>query len=193
MYMNRKEQSCSAKMFFNIVVKKQKMNEEISLYYPVCKEVPAITSEVDLAAFDLDPSNQEILFSSRMEKSGETFHSEGYSYKRSSCSYFISFAANDDGEKYGKVQCYLKSNDELFAIIKEFASLNKTVCQTDEVANPEDPVILRCCQDGVLGSHFVAVRETVNHLMIKCENIFSRMVFVPMHDADVIWICLKSA
>ena len=179
-----------AKLFcqgiFNAVDKKQEMNDKISFYYPVHNEIPSIIGEAALAAIvGLDPVNQEILFSSRMEKGGQIFHSEGYSYKRSSCSYFVCFTGNDDVERYGKVQCYLKSNNELFAIIKEFGCLNKNICHTDEIPNPQDPVMLRLFQDGLLGSHFVAVQETNNILKIKCEDIYSRMVFVPLHDIDV--------
>ena len=49
----------------------------------------------------------------------------------------------------------------------------------------KDPVLREFLLAGVLGSHFIGVKETQNFKVIPCNQITSRVVFVRSDDAGV--------
>ena len=161
------------------------MSETIYFYKPLQKTVPLVQN-LDSDTLNLICDNEEVLFSSRITKEGEVFHSESYSYRRSSCSFFVSFFYTQEERtvNYGKIQCFLKNSRGLFAIIKVAKNLQKNICQTDELPNPEDPVMRQFHTEGLLGSHFVAIGDCEIFKIISCDNILSRVVFFPLEDAD---------
>ena len=59
------------------------------------------------------------------------------------------------------------------------------MCQTEELGDPDDGVVLTFHQAGLLGSHFQAVQETERLCKVLCDEIISRVIFVPMEDTDV--------
>ena len=157
---------------------------QIFFYKPLKKEVPeSITRDLDIEALGID-LEEETLYSSRMAKDGEIFHSEYYAYRRSSCSYFVLFQNQHSHTNYGKIRFFFKNPHGSFAVIRVTENLGKYVCQSTELPVPEDPVIQHLHQADLLGSHFIAVGESNTFETVKCENILSRVVFFPFEDAD---------
>lgn len=169
---------------FQLDDKKVEVSPNTCFYKPLKKEVPDTIKGLNLEALGMNPDHEEIEFSSRMEKDREVFHSEDYSYRRSSCSFFVSFRDNHGEIEYGRVQCFFKSPGGCFAVVKMVHNLRKNVCRTVELTNPEDLVLHQFQQSHLLGSHFTAVGEERNCLSIACEDIVSRVVFFPFEDTD---------
>ena len=111
-----------------------------------------------------------------MEKNSESFHSEIYPQKRTSCSYFVCFKVGLNEESYGIVKC---------AVVREFKKLDKNVCQTTEVSEPDDAVASTFVQSGLLGCHFQVVQETERLCKVLCDDILSRVIFVPLEDTEI--------
>ena len=63
-----------------------------------------------------------------------------------------------------------------YAITKEYRNLHDNVFQSNELQDPNDPIMLTFQQAGILGTHFTAVAETNNLRKIVCQRILSRVV-----------------
>ena len=170
---------------FSKSTNKERVTENIFFYKPLKSEIPSSLQDVDLNQFGLDATMDNLTFAYRMEKKGESFHSDSYPYKRTSCSYFVCFQVGLNEESYGIVKCFLVKNNVPYAIVREFKNLDKNVCQTEELGDPDDGVVLTFHQAGLLGSHFQAVQETERLCKVLCDEIISRVIFVPMEDTDV--------
>ena len=59
------------------------------------------------------------------------------------------------------------------------------MCQTGELPDPDDAVVLTFVQSGFLGCHFQAVQETERLCKVLCDDILSRVIFVPLEDTDI--------
>ena len=165
--------------------KKNKITENIFFFAPLKSEIPSGLQYVDLTEFGLDATTDNLTFAYRMEKNGESFHSDSYPQKRTSCSYFVCFKVGLNEESYGIVKCFFVTNNIPYAIVREFTKLNKNVCQTGELPDPDDAVVLTFVQSGFLGCHFQAVQETERLCKVLCDDILSRVIFVPLEDTDI--------
>jgi hypothetical protein len=165
--------------------KKNKITENIFFFAPLKSEIPSGLQYVDLTEFGLDATTDNLTFAYRMEKNGESFHSDSYPQKRTSCSYFVCFKVGLNEESYGIVKCFFVTNNIPYAIVREFTKLNKNVCQTGELPDPDDAVVLTFVQSGFLGCHFQAVQETERLCKVLCDDILSRVIFVPLEDNDI--------
>lgn len=72
---------------------------------------------------------------------------------------------------------FFVKNNAPYAIVREFTKLNKNVCQTGELPDPDDAVVLTFVLSGLLGSHFQAVQET-ERLFKVCVVTFSQGLFL---------------
>ena len=154
----------------------QRVGEGIHFFNPMQRN-PSLRDPVLEAVmlYAVHP-NPCIQLSTRMIKNGQIFHSLSYKAKGQSCSYIVQFE-RDRCMRYGTVVCFLLVNDRPLAAIKLFHSLGGNV--SSDLPEPEDEMLRTFHQRGLLGPHFVAVRESEDIELVNCQSLLRRCIFVP--------------
>ena len=128
-----------------------------------------------IASFGGEPDS-EYLVSYRMKKENETFHSTMYPRKAKSCSYIVQYSQNGR-LVYGKVVCYVLHCNTAYALILKYNQTGMNVCQEMEAA--QDLALREIVQQKLIGQHFIEVEDTDNLVIVKCNKVENRCMYIP--------------
>ena len=120
-------------------------------------------------------ADTEHLILYRMTKDHVTFHSTMYPRKANSCSYLIQFHLHGR-IAYGKVVCFVIHRNVAHALLEEYKLTGVNVCQG--LPPPQDAVLKEIVQRNLIGGHFLEVQETNSLLIVNCEAIENRCLYV---------------
>ena len=146
---------------------------------PLQEQLP----DFDYQIQDFPTDTGGLSFAQRMVKNGQVYHSFNYTRKKTSASYLIQFNENEE-KCFGKIEFYVKVENDGFAVVKLFKNLNVNITQIG-LPPPNDPVLKEFWGVGYLGSHFTAVQITDQYKFVKCAQVVARVVFVENNDDNI--------
>ena len=94
-----------------------------------------------------------------MVKDGQVYHGLNYVYKKNPGSYLVQFQSQLEQHGFGKIQYFIKHRHMGYAVVNILSNTGRNICQTG-TAPAKDPVLREFLLAGVLGSHFIGVKET---------------------------------
>ena len=156
------------------------LDDGVCFLPPFKQEIPHIGVPIE----GFFPDTGELTTCQRMVKGGQVYHGLNYVYKKNSGSYLVQFQSQLEQPGFGKIQYFIKHRHMGYAVVNILRNTGRNIYQTG-IAPAKDPVLREFLLAGVLGSHFIGVKETQNFKVIPCIQITSRVVFVRSDDAGV--------
>ena len=171
----------------NLLQHGPKSSNAIQLHNGV-KFLPPFKRSIPHVAFPIDDffvERNELITCQRMKTDGQVYHSLNYVRKKNSASYLVQFKEqNIEEASFGEIYYFAKNGNAGYAVVNVLRNTGVNICQTGLVA-PKDPVVREFLSSGVLGCHFTGVKRTRTFKLIQCDQISSRIIFVPSDDPDV--------
>ena len=131
----------------------------------------------------LDLQGQEVHLANRMVIDSQMYHSLAYSRKGGSCSFIVQFSHGSE-QQYGKVKYYLLARDTGFVVLCKYEKLGN-ICSFGLDEEPDDEMVKAFNENGILGTHFQAVKETRTVQCVSWRNIVCRCVFVQSEEDGI--------
>ena len=150
----------------------------VRLYEPMHYKRLVNYQNVLHASFGSGPDESHLV-SYRMTKDHVTFHSTMYPRKGNSCSYLIQFRLHSR-IAYGKVVCYIFHQNIAYALLLKYNVTGVDVCQG--LSPPQDAVLKEIVHKRLIGQHFAEVQDTERPLIISCNVIVNRCLYVQGKD-----------
>jgi hypothetical protein len=79
--------------------------------------------------------SENIRAGSRFCHKYKVYHSENYRYTKKSCSYLISYAADNNSEQFAKILYFIENDDNHYALIKKLTTMRTTFISGDYAEN----------------------------------------------------------
>lgn len=167
----------------HVITKKNKSLHQVE---GNCHFVLPFTSHPELPESviqQLDLDGQEVHQANRMMIDNQMFHSLSYSRKGDSCSFIVQY--NDgSNSKFGLVKYYLLARDTGFVVLYVYEK-HGNICLFGLDEEPNDVVVKAFNDNGILGMHFTAVKETRTIQCVSWRNIVCRCIFVQSEEDGI--------
>lgn len=124
----------------------------------------------------LDLQGQEVHQANRIIIDNQMYHSLAYSRKGDSCSFIVQYNDGSNSE-FGLVKYYLLARDTGFVVLNKYEK-HGNICAFGVDEEPSDVIVKAFNDNGILGMHFNAVKETMAIQCVSWRDIVCRCVFV---------------